>query len=236
MNSPSFRTPDRAHVPRGIVAGFGILTLALLIAGCAQAEAPGSSAAPSPSVSAAEGETRASDDASPCDLLDHGTLTSLLGAAPDGTEVTVPGSNIPACQFGDLTTNGVQVAQVPADEWAQSLPAMVEAVRAAAPEMIGDQKFDAFVQASERIESGGTITGDEACDFFSVLLEIQGQAPGSSLTVNYLPDQANAIALTAQQCVDGTFTSVVLGDSGGVSDPALPDQLAQLVADIGAAA
>lgn len=170
---------------------------------------------------------------SPCTLLDDAALESLIGSAPQGAEVTVPGSDLLACQFGDITERGVQVAQVPAGEWAHSLPAMVDGLKALPAGTLDEDVLEQLQNASDAVDAGTSIPADEACTYFSQLLEIQGQEPGTTRVVSYYPDAESAIAITAQQCDAGTYTSLLVGRTDLAEDSGLANQLSGLLDLIG---
>lgn len=233
--SPSPRRPRRVRA--GLAASVaGSILASVLLVGCTppSTNAQSPTSAPEQSTSATATPSTPADPAdSPCALLDEATLESLIGSAPNGGEVTVPGSDLRVCQFGDITVRGVQVAQVPAGDWAHSLPAMVDGLRALPEGTLDPTVMKQLEDASEAVAAGADIPAAEACDYFSRLLEVQGQDPGTTRSVSYYPDMENAIAVTGQQCVDGTYTSVLVGRDDLADDPAIVDQVLTVLVQIG---
>ena len=194
---------------------------------------PTATTSPAPAPTATPTETPTGSAGSPCDLLDEATVADLIGDTPEGTEIVVPGSAIPACQYGDLGSVGLQVAQVPAAEWARSLPSIVQTLLDL-PEGVLDDRLRAQLEAAaEEVEAGAEIEPEEACGYFSGLLEVAGQDPGTTRTVNYLPDQASAVAVTGQQCVSGTFSSLVVAREGIPDDESIVDEVSALLSELG---
>jgi hypothetical protein len=229
----------RVHrAPRASVAAVGVAALLSIVAlsGCSPTDATDPAPSPSPSTSAAASPSAAPSDAAadaPCDLLDDATVAELIGEASEGTEVVVPGSEIPACQYGDLASVGLQVAQVPAADWARSLPSIVQTILDLPEGVLDDDLRAQLEDAAAAVEEGAEIEPAEACGYFSRLLEVAGQEPGTTRTVNYLPDQASAVAITGQQCESGTFSSLVVAREGIPDDELLVDQVSDLLSQLG---
>lgn len=95
--------------------------------------------------------------------------------------------------------------------------------------VIGEKLRSRFEEAIARVESGEVIAADEACSYFSDLLEAQGQAPGSNLVVSYLPDQDSAIAVSGQTCVAGTFASLLVGRMDLADEPDIASQVREVL-------
>ncbi|GAB3028716.1 hypothetical protein GCM10011376_15570 [Nocardioides flavus (ex Wang et al. 2016)] len=150
----------------------------------------------------------------PCAPLDAATIRELTGEDLQGQEATVPGSDLPACLYGRLDGVGVQVAQVPAGEWARALPALADQIEAA--DALGDQELRRRLEeGAQLIESGRTIPSERACGLFTDLLELQRDVPaGSDYVITYIPSDKDPQAASGQACVDGTFTSVGVGMPG----------------------
>jgi hypothetical protein len=228
----------RVHrAPRASVAAVCLAALLGIAAlsGCSPADGTDPAPSPSPSASAAASPSaEPSDDAAPpCDLLDDATVAELIGEASDGTEVVVPGSEIPACQYGDLASVGLQVARVPAADWARSLPSIVQTMLDLPEGVLDDDLRAQLEDAAAAVEEGTEIEPAEACGYFSRLLEVAGQEPRTTRTVNYLPDQASAVAITGQQCESGTFASVVVARDGIPDDELIVGQVSDLLSQLG---
>ncbi|MFJ4108930.1 hypothetical protein [Oerskovia enterophila] len=150
-----------------------------------------------------------------CDLLGAEQVTALAGRALDGPRsVTVAGADgMPACLWGDFEATAVQVARVPAEDWAQQLPAALE--QAEASGMLDDAENTRKIrEASELISAGGRLDAGQACAMFSTMLEISGTEAGLSTTINLVPTQEAPQAISAQSCNVGVFSSVLVVKDG----------------------
>lgn len=147
----------------------------------------------------------------PCALLDAATIRELAGEELEGQEATVAGSDRPACMYGRLDGVGVQVAQVPASDWARALPAIADQLEAM--DAFGDPGIRRqLVEAARLIERGRTIPSERACGLFTDMLELQsGLHAGSDYVITYIPSDQDPQAASGQACVDDTFTSVSVG-------------------------
>lgn len=163
---------------------------------------------PEPTTSSPPTTQPSSPDAAgndPCDLLPDDDAEALAGEPM--TERTVADvGGLPACQMGG-DSRFVQVLQVPASTWAETLPALIDQVLSAGG--FGEENQARLEDAAARIEAGEYDDLD-ACEFFSTLAEFNGTPPGQSRTVAYLPDGLAPQAINAQSCVDGTYTSLML--------------------------
>lgn len=147
----------------------------------------------------------------PCALLDAATIRGLAGEELDGQPATVAGSDLPACIYGRLDSVGVQVAQVPASDWARALPALADQLEAAGA--LGYPRIRRQLEeGAQLIESGRTIPSRRACGLFTDMLMLQAGVPaGSDYAITYIPSEQDPQAASGQTCVDGTFTTVGVG-------------------------
>lgn len=151
-----------------------------------------------------------SSDAGPCALLKPKVVENLSGAQLDGTETTLPGSDLPSCAYGRLDEVGVQVTQAPAGEWARALPGVVDQLKAAGG--FGDGSLlRQLEEGAELVERGETIAPAQACSLFSDMVALRDGIPGLHQSIAYLPGREDPQAITAQACIRGTFTSIVVG-------------------------
>lgn len=145
------------------------------------------------------------DDADPCALLDADAAEALTGEPITESRRTDVGG-LPVCQMrGD--TRVLQVAQVPATDWAETMPAMIDQLRSA--DALGEENQARLDEVATRI-AAGEYDALGACELFSTMAEMNGTPPGQSRTVAYLPDGAAPQAISAQACADGTYTSLLL--------------------------
>ncbi|MDW3176796.1 MAG: hypothetical protein R8J94_05360 [Acidimicrobiia bacterium] len=153
---------------------------------------------------------------SPCSVADDATITALgesdVAGAEEGSVFGV--SN---CRY-ELTEGGtVQIISVPATLWAQQIP---EALQQIAGSPIADAPLTAAKvdAALEMVADGQTNTDEGACALFSLMVELQGLAPGQTEVVNFVPSGARPLAVNGQRCTDGAYTSVQLETEGIVDD------------------
>ncbi|WP_436037305.1 hypothetical protein [Microbacterium sp. LjRoot45] len=216
--------------------------LPLILAGALAATITGCSVAaddqPTPRASDASptaSPTASSDAApgSPCTLLDDETVADLVGASSAGVETTPPGTELPVCQYAATDGGGVQVAQMPAAEWARALPALVESILALPEGAVPDSLRSQIEDAVNAVESGSTIEPEAACGYFSQLLEAAGQGAGLVSSIAYLPDRESAVAVSGQQCIDGTYTSLLVYRDGIATDEQIVDQVSGILDQLG---
>jgi hypothetical protein len=189
----------------GTRAVVGSIATLLFLAGCSQSD----SGEDSTSASSAATSAEAAD--SPCSLLTPETVQDLAGVPLDGSESTVSGSDIPVCRYGVLADVGVQVARVPAEQWAKSLPGAVASLRSMPPGSVDPANMEQLENAAKLIEEGQTIPAAEACGYFSRLLEVQKQPPGSNRIVTYVPNRTTPETVNGQQCIDGRYVTLSVG-------------------------
>lgn len=200
---------------RGAVGSIASVAAVLVLAGCGQdsgGEEQTSEAAPRPA-------------AAPCTLLDAATVEGLAGEALEGSESTITGTEVPACKYGNVSEVGIQVAQVPANEWATALPAAVDALRKMPAGAVDADVVKQLEDAAKLVDEGKTIPADEACDYFSTLLEVQNQPPGSTKSVTLFPSARAPKTINGQQCIDNTYTTVTVGRPDIAATPDLKTKI-----------
>jgi hypothetical protein len=223
----------RARGVSRVVVPAASLAAALLLAGCAPAPAPPvAPPAASPTAPAVDIASEETDDVAPCGLLDAAVASDLAGLAVTGVEHEIAGSDVLACMFGDLGSQGVQVMQLQADEWAAQLPGVVESLRSMPEGTFDASLLQQLDEASTLIEEGGRIPPAEACGYFSRLTQVQGYPEGTTRVLNTIPAGAG-LALTGQQCIDDTFTSVTVGRSDLTEEGDLGERLLTALDSLG---
>lgn len=196
-----------------IAAAAGAFAVVSVLSACSASSDVEAPAEPRPSASVAATPVPTADDTTPsavkddgpCDLVDTRTIADLVDREIGSPRETVVGA-LPLCQWHDDDVS-LQVAQVPAVEWAVSLPVIIEQVRQG--DLMDEATLARFDEAAELIESG-EVDPAAACDVFSVMTEISGHEPGTDRSVALVPDAQGPQAISGQACVDGVYSSVLL--------------------------
>lgn len=184
----------------GAVAAIALLALS----GCSQAD-KGSDAGRSNSPSrTADGQ---------CALLTADEVESLTGEKLEPRATTISGSTIPACQYGELSSTGIQVNKGSADVWARALPGFVEQIKASGA-FGSDEVLAQLERAADAVEQGKTLPPGEACEFFSTLIELQDQPPNTHSITTYLPTADKPFAISSQSCHGDTYASLLVSRPG----------------------
>jgi len=151
-------------------------------------------------------------------LLDRSAELAALGSHSAERSTDVGG--LPACQAliagSSLGIDRIQVIQVPAEDWATTLPALIDEVLGSG--LVKDPaQLRRLEQGREMIDSGDELTADSACELFTTLVvSLQGLEAGAQSIVNVLPDRQNPQAVNGQACSDGTYTSVQIESASGL--------------------
>lgn len=153
-----------------------------------------------------------------CDLLTAAQVAELAGRSlPEPHKVTTV-EGLPVCQWGSHDDIAVSVGKVSAEEWATQLPKVLDQLEGS--RLMADPDYRRSLKTARRLVMSGNLDGQQACEVFSALLEIQGHPPGTSRTVNVVPSQADPQAINGQSCVRGMYSSVqlVMPDLAGTAD------------------
>ncbi|MDR7382407.1 DUF3558 family protein [Promicromonospora iranensis] len=189
-----------------------------LLAACSAVPATPSEPSASPDDVAARSSSPspATKAPGPCSLVDAEVIAELAGSPLEAKQAVKVGGQLPACQWGtnDL---GVQVAQVPAGEWAQTLPSLINQMRLSGE--LGADNQRKLNEAAEMLASDdlGTST---ACEVFSLMTELSMNEPDMTSIINYAPNQDDPQAVTAQACIDGVYSSIMLVSTDLTADVA----------------
>jgi hypothetical protein len=190
-----------------------LLAVLLLVGGCGGESSPdkGSTAQPS------EPETTQADTTCADTLaLDE---AEKLADEDMGEPHKVPVGGLEACRWDAPDSDTwVQAIRLPAAEWAEALPELIEQVRES-----GLATGDTLRKLEEGLDllESGELGGDAACRLFTTMVvEIQGAPAGSREIVNYVPTEDDPRAVNAQACRDGVYVSVqlVAGDIEASAD------------------
>lgn len=204
----------------------------MLLAGCASptagddrpadvGTAPGGASSPVERPAPTAGATA-------CSLIEADQVSALAGRTLDGPhETNVAGDEgFPACVWGDPAGTTVQVSRVPAEDWAERLPEMLQQLEATG--MVDDAENTRKIrEASGLVDAGERLEAGKACEIFSTMIEIAGGGPGRTESVNIVPTLEDPQALTGQSCSDGVFSSVLVmreGITGAAEEIAVVEQ------------
>lgn len=213
------------------------VTSVLLIAGCSASGAsqrspdapppdevtPSATATTTPSVEAdpESAPTPSADGPEPCDLLTSEDLVALGGAEDLDAQAGLT-AGVPNCQWPFPDGRFAQVIASSSSDWARSLPSAVRAFEESGFPLDEEQR-GRLEEGVQLVEGGGRMDPDEACDAFSLMLELQGQPPGTMEIVTVAPSFDEPYAVSGQMCSGGQFTSVMIGSADGLAEP-LPMQ------------
>lgn len=191
-----------------------VLVAWLLTVGCTSSstQTDGSNAASPTLVPTASSPSASGADS--CDLLSADQVADLAGM-PAGEPQPTLVAGLPACRWTINDRRFVQVGSLPAPDWAQAVPQLLRVMKDAG----ADEDEVLFQEISDRFDAAGALTPTEACDAFSAILELQGQPEGTQLAATIAPSREDPLALSGQMCTVGRFTTVTLGDGGGLTKP-----------------
>jgi len=200
------------HMVRHFAA---VLALVAALAACSDSDSgqdaddePGSSESAALSASAK----------SACDLLTREQLEDLAGGPVGSSQTSLVGS-LPACRW--LIENGggfIQVGSLSSPDWAQGLPDLMRTLEAAGA-LNEDADPETVRRFRDLVSSAQSVGPTEACDAFSAMLELQGDAPGTTMAVTAFPSKERPQALSGQICSAGRFTTVTLAVETGLDEP-----------------
>jgi hypothetical protein len=99
----------------------------------------------------------------------------------------------------------VLLETMPATSWVGALPPLVAAIDESG-QFAGTDALDRVHRAADRIAGGEQVSPEEACQFFSILFELQGQPAGSTTVI--APSEPGTV--TGFTCSDRRFSSIKL--------------------------
>lgn len=203
---------------RFVIAVAGLL----LATGCSTPATPeeerdaASAAETSTAPEASKSDASKEDGPNPCELLTAVEMERLTGE-PVGQGTGGMSGGLRGCQWSTPSGRGLQVIAVDASEWVRALPDLIAGAQASGA-FDDSGNVRKLREAAELVESGEQLDEGEACSLFSEMMEMQGQPPGTNLTVNLLPTQVNPQAVSGQICAEGRYTSVMIADADGFGD------------------
>jgi hypothetical protein len=204
----------------------------LVAAGCAQGGPSGSFQSSTPAATTTtKGDSQAKERL--CGALTAAELDGLLGVS------ALKRASTPT-MLGDYTCRwvpeserdgkaSVQIQSLPSDVWAKQLPAVLTALE---NNPVGEGKEAVIAAArSKLLAAGDRLTADQACELWGDLVRINDGDPSSGTAVQYLnsPGAENQLAVVAQRCTQGRFTSVAYSHVGLQDDDETTGRASQAV-------
>lgn len=164
-----------------------------------------------PSASAKSTRPGAATEVDPCRLLKAAELREL-----PGTRFVTPTlgdfQGIPQCRWEAAGGIVFQVQAAPSADWGATVGAVMEQL-ATSPNISADDAKE-LEQAQRELSKRGELSARQACAVFSLMAEVGGHPEGATETVSYVPVGDDSVAVTAQKCTDGRFTSVAFHKPG----------------------
>jgi len=202
----------------------------LLLTGCS-AEKPASSSdstTPSETPAPTAASTAPSNGVSgPCALLTTSEVEGIMGESVGESKPGLAGG-LPNCQWAASDGRYVQTAGVGASDWAQVLPALIQALEASG-QFDDTANLRKLREGSKLVEAGQDLEADQACSLFSQMVELQGRPPGTKWIVTVAPTHADPKAVSGQMCAGGRFTSVMVADVAGLDAPLPVNEVRQAI-------
>lgn len=100
-----------------------------------------------------------------------------------------------------------------APKWAESVPAVIDRLESSGAKISAEDQKQ-IDEASGLLKSSKGLTDEQACSLFSTLAEIGGAPAGSDTLVSYTQLTDKVLAVSAQTCRGGVFTSIVDASPG----------------------
>lgn len=170
----------------------------------------------------------------PCELVDDATVARLVGEELRERQEAAVGK-IPGCVWGSMDGPGLRVASVPAEVWGASVPEILDQLLENGGTLLDEENMGRLEKAQGMVERGELLSAAKACDVFSTMAELSGQAPGSDYSVSYIPDLDAPIAVSAQACTGGRYLSLLVISSQVEVSAATEARLVEALTDLSAA-
>lgn len=153
---------------------------------------------------------------------------ALAGVGTLGEATTTAVGGVEACRApvtgSEVGVVAVQLIDTSASAWVEGLPAALEQVLDAG--IVTDEAGLAKLrEAQELLESGEGLGDAAACDLFqTIVVELQGAAPGARSVVNSVPTEEAPLAVNGQACSEGSYTSIQVENPDGVRGGAVLEE------------
>ena len=158
-----------------------------------------------------------------CMVVDNVVVEDLAQSQVASASASLD-SGFPLCRYDMASSATVQVASVPAADWAGALPDLASQIENSVLFEVPENQ-EKLAQANGLLAAGGDDAGQGACELFSLLVELQGLAPGLDQVVDLIPDASAPVGISAQRCADGIYTSVQLETTGLIVPLDITDRL-----------
>ncbi|MBC7633876.1 hypothetical protein [Aeromicrobium sp.] len=194
---------SRTRVVAAVVAVVMVVAAGASLTGLFRSGDGKPSASPSPS----------SATPSACALLDAKEREALAGAPVD-TVTPIESAGDGAGSGGGAqcrwTSGGrlVQASTLTAPQWAETVPMAIDRLEKSGARISADDQRQ-IDRSRSLLKSAAGLTEEQACSLFSTLAEIGGAPKGSDTLVSYTQLTPKVLAVSAQTCRGGVFTSIV---------------------------
>ncbi len=193
--------------------------LAVVLGGCAGGdntanpvntiEPRNTESSPSPKATAKDSEA--------CTLLTSKERRSIAGRRLDVVAPSPAAEGRLQCRWVDtLSTpapSALKVVTTPAQRWVLGLPGRIDSAIASGRNK--PQFSKRLKAAKKRVSEGADEIGDkEACEMFSLIVEVNGGKKGVSQIVLYQPTASGETTATVQTCTRGVYTLVTYDERG----------------------
>ena len=190
-------------------------------------DASSSTPPPSPTSSGTGGSGGTGDEEACATRLAQSAALAGVGEIGEVSLTEVGG--VQACRASvsgsEVGVEDVQLIETSAAQWAEGLPEALAQVLNAG--VITDQGNLAKIrEAQELLGSGEGLDDAGACDLFATLVvELQGAAPGARSVVNSVPSEQAPVAVNGQACSGDAYTSIQVENPAGVQGGAVLQEL-----------
>lgn len=102
----------------------------------------------------------------------------------------------------------IETTTAESPEWAEKVPGVIDQMESSG--LLSDEDLREIAESRKILDGPEPVDPVEACELFTTLAEIGGAPSESDMIVNYLPFGTDRMAITAQTCTSGRFTSISL--------------------------
>ena len=191
-------------------AAVATMAVGLSLAGCSGSGSDTEAAEPTPSASAPQATVDPKEPA--CSFLTAAERKELVGSAIDQVVATSGTAGSSQCRW-QASSALIQVTTLPAQDWAKTLPQVVQQLESSGDIKTADDKKE-LARAKKLLSGASSFTGKQACDAFTTLAEIGGAEQGATTTIALVPISEKDAGVSAQMCTSGEMTSLIYSVPG----------------------